>query len=33
MVFYVERPERIEIWRVLHGRGDVAAWLHETDEP
>jgi toxin ParE1/3/4 len=29
VVFYVERDERIDIWRVLHGRRDIAGWLAE----
>ena len=27
LVFYVVQPERIEIWRVLHGSLDIPAWL------
>ena len=30
-VFYVVRPERIEVWRVLHGSRDIPARLrHDT---
>ena len=28
LVFYVVQPERIEIWRLLHGNRDIPAWLH-----
>jgi toxin ParE1/3/4 len=27
LVFYVECEDRIEIWRVLHAKRDVPAWL------
>lgn len=29
LVFYVEKPDRIEIWRVLHGQQDVPAGLRD----
>lgn len=29
LIFYVERPEHIDVWRVLHGQRDVPAWLRE----
>ncbi|WP_114649914.1 type II toxin-antitoxin system RelE/ParE family toxin [Pseudothauera hydrothermalis] len=28
-VFYVERPDHIDVWRVLHTRHDIPAWLLE----
>jgi len=27
LVFYVERPEHIDIWRVLHRERDIPAWM------
>lgn len=27
LVFYMEREEHVEVWRVLHGRRDIPAWL------
>lgn len=27
IVFYLILPERIEVWRVLHGKRDIPAWL------
>lgn len=27
LVFYVERTDRIDVWRVLHGERNVAVWL------
>jgi toxin ParE1/3/4 len=29
MVFYVERDDHVDVWRVLHGERDMAAWLSE----
>ncbi|MBU6200192.1 MAG: type II toxin-antitoxin system RelE/ParE family toxin [Xanthomonadaceae bacterium] len=31
LVFYIERGKRIDVWRVLHGERDIAAWLHEGE--
>ena len=27
LIFYVEREDSIDIWRVLHGQRDIPAWL------
>ena len=27
MVFYVERQDHIDVWRVLHSQRDIPAWL------
>lgn len=32
LVFYMERPDHIDVWRVLHGKLDVPEWLTGTDE-
>ncbi len=32
LVFYMEHPNRVDIWRVLHGRRDIPAWLHDDDD-
>lgn len=32
VVFYVERADHIDVWRVLHGRSDIPAWMQEPDE-
>ena len=29
LVFYVERDDHIDVWRVLHGERDIPAWLRE----
>jgi toxin ParE1/3/4 len=31
LVFYVERPQHIEVWRVLHGQRDIPAWMQEPE--
>jgi toxin ParE1/3/4 len=33
LVFYVEREDHIDVWRVLHGQRDIPGWMHEPDEP
>lgn len=30
-VFYVERSDHIDVWRVLHGKRDIPAWMQERD--
>lgn len=30
IVFYVERPNHIDVWRVLHGQRDIPAWMQES---
>ena len=31
LVFYIERKDHIDVWRVLHGQRDIPAWMHEPD--
>ena len=31
LVFYIERTDRIDVWRVLHGQRDIPAWMQEAD--
>jgi toxin ParE1/3/4 len=31
LVFYVERPEHIDVWRVLHGQRDIPSWMQEPE--
>ena len=33
LVFYVERPEHIDVWRVLHGQRDIPARMQEPETP
>lgn len=30
LVFYVERDDRVDVWRVLHGVRDIPEWLVES---
>ncbi len=32
LVFYVERAEQVDVWRVLHDHRDLPAWLRETGD-
>jgi toxin ParE1/3/4 len=29
LIFYIERDDRIEIWRLLHAKSDIPAWMQE----
>ncbi len=31
LVFYLERPDHIDVWRVLHGARDIPQWMAQTD--
>lgn len=31
LVFYVERPDHIDVWRVLHGQCDIPAWMQDPE--
>jgi len=31
LVFYVERADRIDVWRVLHGKRDIPAWMQSPE--
>lgn len=31
LVFCVEHPDHIDVWRVLHGQRDIPAWMQEPD--
>jgi toxin ParE1/3/4 len=30
-VFYVERDQYIDVWRIAHGKRDVPAWIQDPD--
>lgn len=32
LVFYVERYDHIDVWRVLHGQRDIPAWMNDAEE-
>lgn len=31
LVFYVERPGHVDVWRVLHEQRDIPAWMQDAD--
>jgi toxin ParE1/3/4 len=31
LVFYVERSNHIDVWRVLHGLRDIPSWMQDPD--
>lgn len=33
LVFYVEREDHLDVWRVLHAQRDIPAWMHEPKGP
>jgi toxin ParE1/3/4 len=32
LVFYVERPDRVDVWRVLQGQRDIPAWMQSPED-
>lgn len=30
LVFYIERDDHIDVWRVLHAQRDIPAWMQES---
>jgi plasmid stabilization system protein ParE len=30
-LFYVERSDHIDVWRVLHGMLDIPSWMQDPD--
>lgn len=30
LIFYMERDDHVDVWRVLHGKRDIPAWLQEA---
>jgi toxin ParE1/3/4 len=33
LIFCIDRPDRIDVWRVLHGPHDIPIWMREAEEP
>lgn len=31
LIFYVEREDHVDVWRVLHGERDFPAWMREPE--
>lgn len=32
LVFYIEKDDHVDVWRVLHGERDIPAWMHQPDQ-
>jgi toxin ParE1/3/4 len=32
LIFYVERDDHIDVWRILHGSRDIPRWMQEQGE-
>ncbi len=32
LIFYIERADHIDVWRVLHGQRDIPAWMQEPTD-
>lgn len=32
LVFYVERADHVDVWRVLHTARDIPAWIQQSDD-
>ncbi len=33
LIFYVERADHVDVWRVLHARRDIPSWMPGADKP
>jgi toxin ParE1/3/4 len=33
LVFYVEREDHLDVWRVLHAQRDIPAWMQDPERP
>lgn len=33
LVFFMEREDHVDVWRVLHGQRDIPAWLANDTDP
>lgn len=33
LVFFIERDDHIDVWRVLHGQRDIPVWLDKDSDP
>ncbi len=31
LVFYIERANHVDVWRVLHSQRDIPAWMSDSD--
>lgn len=33
VAFYVEQPDHLDVWRILHAHRDIPAWLRDPEQP
>ena len=31
LIFYIDHPDHIDVWRILHGERDIPAWLQDQN--
>ena len=31
LIFYIEQPEALDVWRVLHGQRDIPSWMQSSE--
>jgi toxin ParE1/3/4 len=31
LIFYIEQPNKLDVWRVLHGQRDITAWMQSPE--
>jgi hypothetical protein len=31
LIFYIEQPDALDVWRVLHGQRDIPAWIQSWE--
>ena len=31
LIFYIEQPNALDVWRVLHGQRDIPAWMRSSE--
>ena len=31
LIFYIEQPHALEVWRVLHGQRDIPSWMQSSE--
>ena len=31
LIFYIEKPDALDVWRVLHGQRDIPSWMQSLE--
>ncbi len=31
LIFYIEQPQHVDVWRLLHAQRDIPAWMHDQE--